>query len=292
MAVLDTRELCDYIINFLHDSQEDLQLCARVSHPFIFPAQRNLFQEVSLMNPLTLRTKAATRLKEIMDVAPHLRHLVQRVSTAINVDILTQLTNLHLTHLNHLTLLNMSPGSIGIPALSVARDLLVLPSLHTLVIDASFPSCAASPALIKVLEAAPRIAVVCLHAHGITVGVGISLASFPTLTKLRLIGHPYKIEVALASLPHVRLQTLILASGTLTPSLALHVDALKQIDAQLAELHLPALARLEMSILPSSHMHPRHDLPAIEATHVAVTKACVCMGKCGVLVVRDFKVWD
>ncbi|KAJ7128713.1 hypothetical protein C8R44DRAFT_873410 [Mycena epipterygia] len=48
---------------------------------------------------------------------------------------------MHLTHLNHLTLLNMSPGSIGIPALSVARDLLVLPSLHTLVIDAGFPSC-------------------------------------------------------------------------------------------------------------------------------------------------------
>ncbi|KAJ7128706.1 hypothetical protein C8R44DRAFT_851042 [Mycena epipterygia] len=127
-----------------------------------------------------------------------------------------------------------------------------------------------------------------LQSYDVT--VGISLASFPALTKLRLIGHPHEIEAALASFPRVldRLQTLVLASGTLAPSLALHVDALKRIDAQLAELHLPALARLEMSVLPSSDMHPHHDLTAIEATHVAVTEAFVCMGKCGVLV-RDFR---
>ncbi|KAJ7128683.1 hypothetical protein C8R44DRAFT_778503 [Mycena epipterygia] len=370
-AVLETHELCDHIIDFLHDSEEDLQSCALVSHAFTFPAQRHLFQEVSLVNPLTPGTKAATRLREIMDIAPHLRHLVRRASAAINVDILTQLTNMHLTHLNHLTLLNMSPGSVGIPALSVARDLLVIPSLHTLVIDAGFPSRAglnllfarctpslrsldlryvtffsgsenaepsveepgprtqitslrllrsspevsawfldpqcpiqtsrlqhvdfyevASPALIRVLEAVPGIEVVRLRAHDVT--AGISLASFPALTKLRLIGHPHEIEAALASFPRAldRLHTLILASGTLTPSLAFHVDALKRIDARLAELHLPALARLEMSVPPSSDLHPHHDLAAIEATHAAVTDAFVCMGKRGVLVVRDFRVWD
>jgi hypothetical protein len=61
----------------------------------------------------------------------------------MDVSILTHLVNMRLPCLASLTLISLSPSNISLPAISAARDLLALPSLHTLVIDASFPSRAA-----------------------------------------------------------------------------------------------------------------------------------------------------
>ncbi|KAJ7754219.1 hypothetical protein DFH07DRAFT_503175 [Mycena maculata] len=154
-AALATPELLAYIVGFLRDYKEDLKSCAEVSHAFSFPAQSHLFHTISLFrSPETSRVPeflheakddlgAATRLSDIMALAPNLRSLVRRVGAALDLHILTQLTNIGFTRLTHLTLASMSPSAIDLPVLSAAGDLLALPSLTTLVFDGGFCGMAA-----------------------------------------------------------------------------------------------------------------------------------------------------
>ncbi|KAJ7512199.1 hypothetical protein B0H11DRAFT_476377 [Mycena galericulata] len=148
-AVLGTPELLAYILDFLHDSKEDLKSCALVSRAFTFPAQSHLFQSIHLyrspellLAPTPLHDfddlEACTRLSEIMEFSPHLRSLVRRVGAAVDTHILTHLTDIGFPRLEHLTLVILFPGAVDFPALSIARDMLAQPSIKTFVFGGNF----------------------------------------------------------------------------------------------------------------------------------------------------------
>ncbi|KAJ7469705.1 hypothetical protein FB451DRAFT_1255329 [Mycena latifolia] len=378
-AVFGTAELRGHIVDFLHDSNEDLKSCALVARAFTFLAQGHLFNRVELTRASGFLADlfhpnndgSATRLREIMEEAPHLRPLVRQVYVMMDLDILTQLEKMHLTHVKYLTLVNSQ--SVSIPALGVARHLLALPSLSTLFIDSLFPDLAGlkflferctptlrtlhlhyigfssasevseppvatavsprvplthlrllqtspaiaewfldpmcpfdfshlqdvdiyntvSPALVEVLEAA-RATLNVLYIHARIVPAGISLASFPALKKLRLVGIPSDLATALTMFPPALygLEQLLLAS-TLFHANSPPNDALQRIDLLLSRLHVPALIRVEVSIL---HVLTGSSAPAsvddIESVCTAVTGAFKHMHERGVLVVRDYREWE
>ncbi|KAJ7469699.1 hypothetical protein FB451DRAFT_1255304 [Mycena latifolia] len=141
-AVLGTSELRSYILDFLHDSKEDLQSCALVSRAFTFPAQSHLFHHIKIGVRFHDRN-ASIRLSEIMDAAPHLRPFVRHVTAVMDPVMLTRIHGMNLPNVRRLNLYSDSPSTIDVLALRVARDLLSCQSLHTLHIDAGFPDYAA-----------------------------------------------------------------------------------------------------------------------------------------------------
>ncbi|KAJ7897626.1 hypothetical protein B0H14DRAFT_2676312 [Mycena olivaceomarginata] len=130
-TVFGTAELCAHIIGFLRESK-DLQSCALTCQAFTFPAQTRIFYEIDVpflrsTNLSSTAEDTISRLRRILDQAPHLRSLVRAVIAPFNSTILTNIHHMCLSRLNRLELISLS------------EDLLALPSLHTLVIDASFP---------------------------------------------------------------------------------------------------------------------------------------------------------
>ncbi|KAJ7437258.1 hypothetical protein B0H11DRAFT_2362236 [Mycena galericulata] len=147
-AVLEISELCSYIIGFLHDSTSDLKSCALVCRALTFFAQSHLFQVINFLigsytAPPHLREEAAARLAQIMEETPHLRSLVRTLQTPIDIAILRHVSNIGLPCVNRLILVaDRSPHSSNTSALSVAGDLLALPSLNSLSLVVSFQSSA------------------------------------------------------------------------------------------------------------------------------------------------------
>ncbi|KAF7369871.1 NmrA domain-containing protein [Mycena sanguinolenta] len=134
-TVSGTAELCAYIIDFLHNSQ-DLKSCALNSRAFTFPAQTHLFHHL-----VFLGEAASCRLEKIFDASPHLRSLVRRVTAPFSSTILKSIRNLFLSRLNSLQLAGTSIVSeVGVLEIEAAQSLLALPSLHTLAIDGLFPN--------------------------------------------------------------------------------------------------------------------------------------------------------
>ncbi|KAJ7181255.1 hypothetical protein C8R46DRAFT_1320089 [Mycena filopes] len=142
-AVLGTSELCAYIIDFMHDSVEDLKSCALVSPAFTSFAQSRLFYEINLCGPdLGLSNPnhpedAYKRLRECFDASPHLCSFVRRLEVQLDANLIAHLIGMPFQRLNFLSLFQ---GSIYVQAGAAiaAQYLLSLPSLHTLIIDAHF----------------------------------------------------------------------------------------------------------------------------------------------------------
>ncbi|KAJ7307699.1 hypothetical protein DFH08DRAFT_900866 [Mycena albidolilacea] len=159
-AVFGVSELCISIIDLLCDSASDLKSCALVSRDFTFPAQSHLFRVVDLdlnvrishrthitfrgsrLQTLThysdgseRRKKAAARLHQLMDGAPHFRPLVRIVHAPIDETVLTHVLNMRLTRLTHLSLKGPLPYT---DALYAMRDLIALPSIQWLTLCTSF----------------------------------------------------------------------------------------------------------------------------------------------------------
>jgi hypothetical protein len=139
-SVLGISDLCVSIIDFLRDSRNDLKSCALASPAFTFPAQSHLFRVIKLDNGVPRRAAAAARLAEIMDGTPHLRRLVRTLHAPIDAAVLTHVVNMRLTRLNRLRLIGSEPRASD---LNAARDLLSLPSVDWLTLNASFSSRAA-----------------------------------------------------------------------------------------------------------------------------------------------------
>lgn len=140
-TVFGTAELCAHIIGFLRESK-DLQSCALTCQAFTFPAQTRIFYEIDVpflrsTNLSSVAEDTISRLRRILDQAPHLRSLVRAVIAPFNSTILTNIHHMCLSRLNRLELISLS--EVDLHAVQAAQDLLALPSLHTLVIDASFP---------------------------------------------------------------------------------------------------------------------------------------------------------
>ncbi|KAJ7358573.1 hypothetical protein DFH08DRAFT_443707 [Mycena albidolilacea] len=140
-SVFGTAELCAHIIGFLRESK-DLQSCALTCQAFTFPAQTCIFYEIEVpfLRSIDMSSAAEdiiSRLRKILDQAPHLHSLVRAVIAPFNSTILTTIHHMCLSRLNSLELISLS--EVDLHAVQAARELLALPSLHTLVIDASFP---------------------------------------------------------------------------------------------------------------------------------------------------------
>jgi hypothetical protein len=140
-SVLRTSELCTTIIDFLQDSTTDLKSCALVTDKFTFPAQSHLFRVINLdiggSNPTNIRRneKKAARLSEIMVEASHLRLLVRTLYAPLDLTLLTHVGNMCLTHLNCLSLTGLAQSTA---ILSLARDLIALPSINWLILSIGF----------------------------------------------------------------------------------------------------------------------------------------------------------
>ncbi|KAJ7443941.1 hypothetical protein B0H11DRAFT_2250369 [Mycena galericulata] len=142
-AVFGASELCASIIDFLCESVHDLKSCALVSHQFTFLAQSHLFQVVDLdvKSPQERPRRsedAAARLGKIMQQTPHLRLLVRTLYAPIEEAVLMHVVNMRLDRLNRLTL---TGGLASTAAVSLARDLLALPSLEWLTLFTSLSNC-------------------------------------------------------------------------------------------------------------------------------------------------------
>ncbi|KAJ7729942.1 hypothetical protein B0H16DRAFT_1586031 [Mycena metata] len=135
-TVLGTAELCAYIVDFVHDSAHDLKSFALVSRVFTSSAQRHLFYEIDLV--AYYPRSSAIRLRQCLDGSPHLRLLVRRLTLLFDVDFLTHLRGIPLPHLNFLSLSIRFTNFASSATIMAARDLIALPSLHTVVTDAWF----------------------------------------------------------------------------------------------------------------------------------------------------------
>ncbi|KAJ7728549.1 hypothetical protein B0H16DRAFT_1588950 [Mycena metata] len=81
---------------------------------------------------------SAIRLRQCLDGSPHLRILVRRLTLLFDVDFLTHLRGIPLPHLNFLSLSIRFTNFASSATIMAARDLIALPSLHTVVTDAWF----------------------------------------------------------------------------------------------------------------------------------------------------------
>ncbi|KAF8172525.1 hypothetical protein K438DRAFT_178000 [Mycena galopus ATCC 62051] len=138
-AAFEMAELCAYIIDFLHDSPKDLKSCGLASRAFTFPSQAHLFREIDIPS----FSANALRLNQTLHDAPHLRSLVRRVRGPLDSATLVYIHQMYLSRLNWLELYG-SAVEIDLDAIPAARNLLDLPSLHTLIVTAAaFPNRAA-----------------------------------------------------------------------------------------------------------------------------------------------------
>ncbi|KAJ7138895.1 hypothetical protein C8R46DRAFT_604748 [Mycena filopes] len=140
-TVFATAELCAYIVDFLHDSVEDLKSCAVVSPAFTYSAQSHLFYEIDLgkLESSTPQDEDAyARFRECLDVSPHLCSFVQRLAVQLDADLLAYFIGLPLPRLNTLSLFGGYAFYVDAGASIAAQYLLSLPSLHTLIVDACF----------------------------------------------------------------------------------------------------------------------------------------------------------
>ncbi|KAJ7181241.1 hypothetical protein C8R46DRAFT_1320049 [Mycena filopes] len=142
-AVFGTAELCAYIIDFMHDSVEDLKSCALVSPSFTSFAQSRLFYDINLCGPDSGLSNpnhpegAYKRLRKCFDASPHLCFFVRRLEVRLDANLIAHLVGMPFQRLNFLSLFQ---GSMYVQAGAAiaAQYLLSLPSLHTLIIDAHF----------------------------------------------------------------------------------------------------------------------------------------------------------
>ncbi|KAJ7698389.1 hypothetical protein B0H17DRAFT_333056 [Mycena rosella] len=141
VSVLQIQELCDYIVDFLHDSSPDLKSCALVSTPLASSAQRHLFYDIilnqgtpSVDDSRTLwnfdEAGACTRLCSALRASPHLIGLIRRLRASLEEDILDQLRAVPFGNLQDFVL-SRRGGAFPEPgALLAATEIIGLPSIR------------------------------------------------------------------------------------------------------------------------------------------------------------------
>ncbi|KAJ7620318.1 hypothetical protein FB45DRAFT_929962, partial [Roridomyces roridus] len=145
---LHTPELLYHTISFVHALQ-DLYACALGSRSWVYPAQSQLFCEISLSwyRDATSASSAATlfrRLADLLEGSPHLSLLIADLYIALEVfdaEILTKLSKLSFPRLFTLAMFSFTPfAAESVPPM---RHLLGSPSLRMLSLSLSFatPEC-------------------------------------------------------------------------------------------------------------------------------------------------------
>lgn len=138
-AVLQVQELCDQIVDHLHDSPRDLRNCVLVSSIFVRSAQYHLFHDI-ILNPKcsaidnphfdrNFREEAVcARLCDILVGSPHLVPPVRRLRARLSEDVCTPLYRVQFGNLEELVLHghNQNPGQ---DCISQAAALISLPSV-------------------------------------------------------------------------------------------------------------------------------------------------------------------
>ncbi|KAJ7166942.1 hypothetical protein C8R46DRAFT_1351147 [Mycena filopes] len=161
----------------------------------------------------------------------------------------------------------------------------------------------ASPELAVLLEAASTT-IEALYVHTYDLTHGLYLCSFPALTRLRVVGDPAALAAALAPesqsvsrplLQLARLQYIKLASSGFQ-KLDTSVPAqLMQVDAALADIHLPALERVMLAVMLPPAGAADGDatgLATIEQTREVLMRGFPRLRARGVLSVQDYRVAD
>ncbi|KAJ7469700.1 hypothetical protein FB451DRAFT_1255307 [Mycena latifolia] len=213
-SVLEISELRTYIVDFLHDSKQDLKSCALVSRAFTFAAQSHLFREISFGWHLPNRNTAALRLTGIMDSSPHLQPHVRRVTAVLDLFILNQISRMNLLHVTRLDLYNGSTCAMDVAIVRAAGDLVSLPSLHTIYIEGGFPDYAALNLLFA--HCTPSLRTLCMSF--------VAALKSPSELAPARIGAP-------AGITHLRvLATAGVAAWFLDPQCPLDLSGLRRIE--------------------------------------------------------------
>ncbi|KAJ6486306.1 hypothetical protein DFH09DRAFT_1377840 [Mycena vulgaris] len=140
-AALRVQELCDYITDFLTESNWDLKSCALVSSTFTSSAQHHLFHDIILNrgcldidDPSILErydeTGACRRFCAVLNRSPHLVPLVRRLRVSHEVDVLKPLCKLHFPNLHAVLLHRRRGGPISDESLILAAGLISGPSIR------------------------------------------------------------------------------------------------------------------------------------------------------------------
>ncbi|KAK6978210.1 hypothetical protein R3P38DRAFT_3235975 [Favolaschia claudopus] len=141
-TVLNTFELCDLIFKFVHDPDwpAELHPCALVSRKFSAQAQSHLFHTIDLPCHALIRIldpiDIATRLHRVLSAAPHLRALIRNLRVTMDRDTLRCVLDMHLAHVNAVHI--VGSDMLDTNALTIAGELIALPTLHTVSISGPF----------------------------------------------------------------------------------------------------------------------------------------------------------
>ncbi|KAJ7121690.1 hypothetical protein C8R44DRAFT_981732 [Mycena epipterygia] len=134
LKAIQVHDICDYIVDFLHQSPQDLMSCALVSRVFTSSAQHHLFRTIDLTthhsNPAKL-VRATRRLHTTLSGSPHLIPLIRRLSVLFEPEILEHLTGLRFTNAKSLLFVGSSPrAEYPGPVTPLAAELIALPSVR------------------------------------------------------------------------------------------------------------------------------------------------------------------
>jgi hypothetical protein len=101
------QELVDTIVYLIRGSGPDLRACALVSRSWVHPAQSHLFREcrfTQILNEKRYRPEMWARLKQTLEISPHLISHIRHLNLHIRLDgdsILSSICNFSFTHLEH-----------------------------------------------------------------------------------------------------------------------------------------------------------------------------------------------
>ncbi|KAF7351965.1 hypothetical protein MVEN_01158600 [Mycena venus] len=132
-SVLQVQELCDYIVDFLHDHPETLKPCALVSPRLASSAQYHLFQEIRFGDGVKWNDAGACRrFCAVLNSSPHLAPLVQRIRACFTPDVLSQLCEVKLPNLSDLVLFRPLKDKLTPNDVPKAARLIGFPSIRHL----------------------------------------------------------------------------------------------------------------------------------------------------------------
>ncbi|KAJ6537699.1 hypothetical protein B0H19DRAFT_1180685, partial [Mycena capillaripes] len=132
-SVLQVQELCDYIVDFLHNHPGTLKSCALVSPRLASSAQHHLFYEIRFGNGVKWSDAGACqRFCAVLRTSPHLAPLVHRIRACFTPDVLGQLCEIDFPNLHELALFRPLKDNLVASAVTQAARLIGRPSIRHL----------------------------------------------------------------------------------------------------------------------------------------------------------------
>ncbi|KAJ7488036.1 hypothetical protein FB451DRAFT_1390994 [Mycena latifolia] len=132
-SVLHVQELCDCIVDFIHNSPGDLKSCALVSPRLASSAQYHLFHEVRFGNGIKWNDAGACqRFCAVLKTSSHLAPLIHRIRACFTPDVLSRLCEVEFPNLHDLVLFRPLRDNLVANAIPQAARLIGTPSLRYL----------------------------------------------------------------------------------------------------------------------------------------------------------------